>query len=104
MALSHTHTHTHTWAGSRWTHTSAKRLILLFVCWRHTVELYADFSAPTLRAGEPGETGASTGARMFSLLVGFWQLLFRRAEFHVLILGVDAAGKTTVLEQIKVRP
>jgi len=41
---------------------------------------------------------------MFSLLVGFWQLLFRRAEFHVLILGVDAAGKTTVLEQIKVRP
>ncbi|EOD23405.1 ARF-like GTPase [Emiliania huxleyi CCMP1516] len=38
---------------------------------------------------------------MFSLLVGFWQLLFRRAEFHVLILGVDAAGKTTVLEQIK---
>ena len=61
-------------------------------------------SAPTLRAGEPGETGASTGARMFSLLVGFWQLLFRRAEFHVLILGVDAAGKTTVLEQIKVRP
>lgn len=33
-------------------------------------------------------------APQFSLLVGFWQLLFRRAEFQVLILGVDHAGKT----------
>jgi ADP-ribosylation factor related protein 1 len=40
---------------------------------------------------------------MFSLMVGFWQMLFRRAEFQVLILGIDAAGKTTVLEQIKSR-
>jgi len=38
---------------------------------------------------------------MFSLLVGFWQLLFRQNEFQVLILGVDRAGKTTILEQIK---
>ena len=31
---------------------------------------------------------------MFSLLYGFWKLLFRKAEFHVLILGLDGAGKT----------
>jgi ADP-ribosylation factor related protein 1 len=38
---------------------------------------------------------------MFSLIVGFWRLLFRKTEFHVLILGVDGAGKTSMLEQIK---
>ncbi|KAL1524362.1 hypothetical protein AB1Y20_019259 [Prymnesium parvum] len=38
---------------------------------------------------------------MFSLLYGFWNLFFRRAEFQVLILGVDRAGKTTLLEQLK---
>mmetsp|Transcript_59103 Transcript_59103/g.128300 ORF Transcript_59103/g.128300 Transcript_59103/m.128300 type:complete len:197 (-) Transcript_59103:330-920(-) len=38
---------------------------------------------------------------MFSLLAGFWQLIFRRVEFHILILGVDSAGKTTLLEQMK---
>lgn len=38
---------------------------------------------------------------MFSLLFGFWKIFFRKAEFHILILGVDHAGKTTVLEQMK---
>jgi len=38
---------------------------------------------------------------MFSLLAGFWQLLFRKAEFQVLMLGLDHAGKTTILEQLK---
>ena len=38
---------------------------------------------------------------MFSLIVGFWKLFFRRSEFQVLIVGVDGAGKTSVLEQIK---
>lgn len=31
---------------------------------------------------------------MFSLILGFWRLFFRRTEFHILILGVDNAGKT----------
>lgn len=38
---------------------------------------------------------------MFSLLYGFWKLLFRRAEFHIIILGIDAAGKTSILERLK---
>ena len=31
---------------------------------------------------------------MFSLMYGFWQLLFRKSEHHILILGLDQAGKT----------
>lgn len=38
---------------------------------------------------------------MFGLIYGFWQLLFRKAEHHVLILGLDHAGKTSVLERLK---
>eukprot|EP00245_Coleochaete_scutata_P005616 TRINITY_DN19277_c0_g1_i1.p1 TRINITY_DN19277_c0_g1~~TRINITY_DN19277_c0_g1_i1.p1 ORF type:complete len:204 (-),score=44.08 TRINITY_DN19277_c0_g1_i1:123-734(-) len=38
---------------------------------------------------------------MFSLLFGLWKYLFSKAEFHVLILGVDKAGKTTLLERVK---
>ena len=38
---------------------------------------------------------------MFSLLVGFWQAMFRKVEFQVLILGLDRAGKTSALEQMK---
>eukprot|EP00898_Chlorokybus_atmophyticus_P006876 jgi/Chlat1/718/Chrsp104S01199 len=38
---------------------------------------------------------------MFELLYGLWSLLFKKAEFHVLILGLDHAGKTTLLEKIK---
>jgi len=38
---------------------------------------------------------------MFSLLYGLWEYLFRKAEFRVLILGIDKAGKTTLLEKIK---
>ena len=40
---------------------------------------------------------------MFSLLSGFWQLLFDRPSLHVLIIGLDHAGKTTILENIKAR-
>lgn len=38
---------------------------------------------------------------MFSLLYGLYEYLFRKAEFRLLIVGVDKAGKTTLLEQVK---
>ncbi len=38
---------------------------------------------------------------MFSLLMGFYRYLFRKQQFQVLIVGIDYAGKTSVLEQIK---
>ena len=31
---------------------------------------------------------------MFSLISGFWQYLFAKTELHILILGLDHAGKT----------
>ena len=40
---------------------------------------------------------------MFSLISGFWQYLFTRPNLHVLIIGLDHAGKTTILERIKSR-
>ncbi|KAK1354685.1 hypothetical protein POM88_047941 [Heracleum sosnowskyi] len=38
---------------------------------------------------------------MFSLFYGFWKYMFSKTEFHVLILGIDKAGKTTLLEKLK---
>uniref|UniRef100_A0A061RW84 ADP-ribosylation factor related protein 1 n=1 Tax=Tetraselmis sp. GSL018 TaxID=582737 RepID=A0A061RW84_9CHLO len=38
---------------------------------------------------------------MFGLLAGLWEYCFRKDELHVLILGVDKAGKTTLLEKMK---
>jgi ADP-ribosylation factor related protein 1 len=38
---------------------------------------------------------------MFSLLFGFWQYLFSRPNIHILLIGLDNAGKTTILEKIK---
>uniref|UniRef100_A0A7N0UYE8 ADP-ribosylation factor-related protein 1 n=1 Tax=Kalanchoe fedtschenkoi TaxID=63787 RepID=A0A7N0UYE8_KALFE len=38
---------------------------------------------------------------MFSLFYGLWKYAFSKAEFHVLILGIDKAGKTTLLEKLK---
>ncbi|PAN49330.1 hypothetical protein PAHAL_9G441600 [Panicum hallii] len=38
---------------------------------------------------------------MFSLFYGLWKYVFTKDEFHVLILGVDKAGKTTLLEKLK---
>lgn len=38
---------------------------------------------------------------MFSLVAGFWRWLKHKTEVRFLILGLDNAGKTTTLEQIK---
>lgn len=38
---------------------------------------------------------------MFSLCYGFVQYMCQQDEFHVLILGLDKAGKTNVLEKLK---
>lgn len=34
--------------------------------------------------------------RMFSLFYGLWQYMFSKMELHVLILGIDKAGKTVL--------
>lgn len=33
---------------------------------------------------------------MFSLFYGLWKYIFSKTEFHVLILGIDKAGKTVI--------
>ncbi|OAY75914.1 ADP-ribosylation factor-related protein 1-like [Ananas comosus] len=38
---------------------------------------------------------------MFSLFYGLWKYMLSKTEFHVLILGIDKAGKTTLLEKLK---
>lgn len=38
---------------------------------------------------------------MFTLLYGLWKYISSKTEYHVLILGIDKAGKTTLLEKLK---
>ena len=40
-------------------------------------------------------------AAMFSLLSGCFEYMLRKEELHVLIVGLDKAGKTTLLERLK---
>lgn len=38
---------------------------------------------------------------MFSLLYGFVEFVLRKEEFNILVLGLDKAGKTNVVEKLK---
>lgn len=38
---------------------------------------------------------------MFSLFYGLWKYIFSKTEFHILILGIEKSGKTTLLEKLK---
>ena len=38
---------------------------------------------------------------MFGLCYGFFEYATRKEEYHVLILGLDKAGKTNLLEKLK---
>eukprot|EP00048_Salpingoeca_helianthica_P007116 m.106752 g.106752 ORF g.106752 m.106752 type:complete len:202 (-) comp14235_c1_seq4:76-681(-) len=38
---------------------------------------------------------------MYTLLSGLWHHLSRRDEYYVLLIGLDDAGKTTILEKLK---
>ena len=38
---------------------------------------------------------------MFSLLYGLWEYLFKVPSLHILIIGLDYAGKSSILEAIK---
>jgi ADP-ribosylation factor related protein 1 len=38
---------------------------------------------------------------MFSLLSGCFEFMLRKEELHILIVGLDKAGKTTLLERLK---
>lgn len=38
---------------------------------------------------------------MFSLMYGLWEYMSRKDEISILVIGLDGAGKTTVLEKVK---
>jgi len=40
---------------------------------------------------------------MFGLLFGLWKQLFRKREYYILLVGLDGAGKTSLLEQLKAK-
>ena len=50
----------------------------------------------------PITTSSAGNGHMFSLLYGLWEYLVRKEELRLLILGLDKAGKTTLLEKLKV--
>ena len=38
---------------------------------------------------------------MYSLVTGFYKWYFQKPEYKILIIGLDGAGKTSFLEQVK---
>ena len=38
---------------------------------------------------------------MFSLISGFWEYMFGKNKYNIIVLGLDNAGKSTFIEQIK---
>jgi ADP-ribosylation factor related protein 1 len=40
---------------------------------------------------------------MFTLFYGLWKSWFKKDEFFALIIGLDNAGKSTLLEQAKIQ-
>jgi len=42
-------------------------------------------------------------SRMYTLLSGAYKHVFRKDEYCILILGLDDSGKTTFLEQTKIK-
>lgn len=73
----------------------------------NSIKIYKQFAFVHTSEHEPGRRPCSAlaparrGAIMFSLFYGLFEYLFRRDEYHVLILGLDKAGKTNVLERLK---
>jgi GTPase SAR1 family protein len=43
------------------------------------------------------------GGSFSSMYYSFYSLLFSNKEYRILMVGLDAAGKTTVLYKLKVR-
>jgi len=37
----------------------------------------------------------------FSSISGFWDMLWDKKEYRILMVGLDAAGKTTILYKLK---
>lgn len=57
--------------------------------------LIANLTALLLRPARlPPHSLGVPAAAMFSLFMGLWEFLFSKAELHLLIVGLDDAGKT----------
>ena len=52
------------------------------------------------RSGAPLD-GRCASCAMFTLIYGLYEYIFKREEYHILVLGLDKAGKTNVLERLK---
>ena len=59
----------------------------------------APHPAPPAPGGGGGRGGG--GRTIYKLMSGLWEYLRRVDEYHVLIVGLDAAGKSTFLERVK---
>ena len=55
----------------------------------------------TLRAPQARCIDQECASNLYSLLSGCVEFLLRKEELHVLLVGLDRAGKTTLLERLK---